>query len=49
MAGDCGPNALSLLPENVQVQNLQKIALRAENPSGRDMLTTCVIIWFEQD
>jgi len=24
-------NALSLLPENVQVQSLQKIALRAEN------------------
>jgi hypothetical protein len=23
-----------LLPENVQVQYLQKIALRAENPSG---------------
>ena len=31
MAGDCGLNALSLLPENVQVQYLQKIALRAEN------------------
>ena len=34
MAGDCGLNALSLLPENEQVQYLQKIALRAENPSG---------------
>ncbi len=32
MAGDCGLNALSLLPENMQVQYLQKIALRAENP-----------------
>ncbi len=36
MAGDSGPNALSLLPENVQVQYLQKIALRAENPSGHN-------------
>ena len=32
MAGDCGLNALSLLPENMQVQYLQKNALRAENP-----------------
>ena len=36
MAGDCGLNALSLLPENEQVQYLQKIALRAENPSGHN-------------
>jgi len=35
MAGDCGLNALSLLPENVLPQWQQKIALRAENPSGR--------------
>ena len=34
MAGDCGLNALSLLPENEQAQYLQKIALRAENPYG---------------
>ncbi len=34
MAGDCGLNALSLLPENMLPQWLQKIALRAENPSG---------------
>ena len=32
MAGDCGLNALSLLPENMPVQYLQKIALCAENP-----------------
>ena len=31
MAGDCGLNALSLLPENVLPQWQQKIALRAEN------------------
>ena len=30
MAGDCGLNALSLLPENVLPQWQQKIALRAE-------------------
>ena len=34
MAGDGGLNALSLLPENVLPQWQQKIALRAENPSG---------------
>ncbi len=34
MADDLGPMAWSFLPENVQVQYLQKIALRAENPSG---------------
>ena len=31
MAGDCGLNALSLLPENVLPQWQQKIALRAES------------------
>jgi hypothetical protein len=31
MAGDCGLNALSLLPENMLPQWQQKIALRAEN------------------
>ena len=36
MAGDGGLNALSLLPEKVLPQWQQKIALRAENPSGRD-------------
>ena len=34
MAEDLGSMAWSFLPENVQVQYLQKIALRAENPSG---------------
>ena len=34
MADDLGPMDWSFLPENVQVQYLQKIALRAENPSG---------------
>ena len=34
MADNLGPMAWLLLPENVQVQYLQKIALRAENPSG---------------
>ena len=41
MAGDCGLNALSLLPENVLPQWQQKIALRAENPSGH----TDIMIW----
>jgi hypothetical protein len=36
MAGDCGLNALSLLPENVLPQWQQKIALRAENPSSHN-------------
>ena len=35
MADNLGPMAWLFLPENVQVQYLQKIALRAENPSGR--------------
>jgi hypothetical protein len=34
MADDLGSIAWSFLPENEQVQYLQKIALRAENPSG---------------
>ena len=34
MADNLGPMAWLLLQENVQVQYLQKIALRAENPSG---------------
>ena len=38
MAEDLGPMAWSFLPENVQVQYLQKIALRAENPSGPQVI-----------
>ena len=34
MADNLGPMAWLLLPENEQVQYLQKIALRAENPFG---------------
>ena len=34
MADDLGPMAWSFLPENVLPQWQQKIALRAENPSG---------------
>ena len=34
MADNLGPMAWLFLPENVQVQYLHKIALRAENPSG---------------
>ena len=34
MADNLGPMAWLLLPENEQAQYLQKIALRAENPSG---------------
>ena len=36
MAGDCGLNALSLLPENVLPQWQQKIAY-AENNEGQTM------------
>jgi len=36
MADNLGPMAWLLLPENVQVQYLQKIALRAENPFGHN-------------
>ena len=45
MAGDCGLNALSLLPENELPQWQQKIALRAENPYGhkQDTIWTCFI------
>ena len=34
MADNHGPMAWLFLPENEQVQYLQKIALRAEKPSG---------------
>ena len=46
MADNLGPMAWLFLPENEQVQYLQKIALRAENPSGRrhfDRLVICYI------
>ena len=38
MADNLGPMAWLLLPENEQVQYLQKIALRAENPSGPNII-----------
>jgi hypothetical protein len=38
MADDLGSIAWSFLPENEQVQYLQKIALRAENPSGTKVI-----------
>ena len=38
MADNLGPMAWSFLPENEQVQYLQKIALRAENPSGPQIM-----------
>ena len=38
MADNLGPMAWLLLPENVQVQYLQKIALRAENKRGQILL-----------
>ena len=41
MAEDLGSIAWSFLPENEQVQYLQKIALRAENPSG----PRYIVIW----
>ena len=41
MADNLGPMAWLFLPENVQVQYLQKIALRAENPCGARYL----MIW----
>ena len=45
MADNLGPMAWLLLPENEQVQYLQKIALRAENPYGhkQDTIWTCFI------
>ncbi len=39
MADNLGPMAWLLLPENVQVQYLQKIALRAENNRVRSLLS----------
>ena len=41
MADNLGPMAWLFLPENEQVQYLQKIALRAENPFG----PKCNWIW----
>ena len=40
MADNLGPMAWLFLPENEQVQYLQKIALRAENPSGPKTIWT---------
>ena len=39
MADNLGPMAWLFLPENVQVQYLQKIALRAENQFGHKYVT----------
>ena len=41
MADNLGPMAWLFLPEKEQVQYLQKIALRAENPSG----PKCYLLW----
>ena len=41
MADNLGPMAWLFPPENEQVQYLQKIALRAENPSG----PKCYLLW----
>ena len=41
MADNLGPMAWLFLPENEQVQYLQKIALRAENPYG----LKCYLLW----
>ncbi len=41
IADNLGPMAWLFLQENVQVQYLQKIALRAENPSGPN----CYLLW----
>ena len=43
MADNLGPMAWLLLPENEQVQYLQKIALRAENPSGSKQYGRAII------
>ena len=40
MADNLGPMVWLFLPENVQVQYLQKIALRAENKPGSRMCIT---------
>ena len=42
MADNLGPMAWLFLPENEQVQYLQKIALRAENPYGPRQYGFCV-------
>ena len=39
MADNLGPMAWLLLPENVQVQYLQKTALRAKNNRVRSLLS----------
>ena len=45
MADNLGPMAWLFLPENVQVQYLQKIALRAENPSGPQHISITLRIY----
>jgi hypothetical protein len=46
MADNLGPMAWLFPPENEQVQYLQKIALRAENPSGPKCYLLWTIIYF---
>ena len=46
MADNLGPMAWLFLPENVQVQYLQKIALRAENKWVQSLDTTSTLIIF---
>ena len=46
MADNLGPMAWLFLPENVQVQYLQKIALRAENKRVQSLVTTSTLIIF---
>ena len=43
MADNLGPMAWLFLQENVQVQYLQKIALRAENKSGTKLIILCYV------
>ena len=46
MADNLGPMAWLFLPENEQVQYLQKIALRAENKPIQSLITTSTLIIF---
>jgi hypothetical protein len=45
MADNLGPMAWLFLQENEQVQYLQKIALRAENPFGHNCLISTINIF----
>ena len=57
MADNLGPMAWLFLLENEQVQYLQKIALRAENPSGPKHISITlrieqiyqISVWSERD